>query len=509
MKKNCMSAILFFTLCLVFTSIFCMPDTALAKGITKVSQAKKLAKKQVAGARSIKVEKDREDGTMVYQVQLVKGKKEYELVYRASDSKLLSQAWEIRSTYIKKGTGKLIGLKKCKALAKKLVSNGKIVSAVKKRSKGIDLYNIKMQKGSKKYELKYHARTGKLLEYEWELTAKANPKKEYISEEQARQAALAAAGGGTTVKIKFTTDDGIKVYEVDIVNGNYEYEVTIHAETGKVLDIDKERIASAEPQPENPTPENPSPADPVPGQDQGQAGIISEEQAREIAVKAAGGGMVVKIKLDTDDGVKVYEAEVLNGDYEFNVDILAATGEVAKVEKEFVKPGSASGDGQTQPGSSQKVSLDEAKEIALADAGAASADISYTKAELELEDGIWVYEIKFHTAAYQYEYEINAANGEICHKEQKKRTDAGENGSGNAGNTGGSRDYIGAEQAKSIAASHAGFSVSDVRFQKTELDREDGEMVYEVEFKKDGMEYEYEINAVTGEIIKSEQEWDD
>lgn len=65
------------------------------------------------------------------------------------------------------------------------------------------------------------------------------------------------------------------------------------------------------------------------------------------------------------------------------------------------------------------------------------------------------------------------------------------------------------EEAKTIAVGHAGFSVSDVSFSKTKLEKEHGTMVYEIEFYKDGMEYEYEINAETGEIIKSEVDRDD
>ena len=77
---------------------------------------------------------------------------------------------------------------------------------------------------------------------------------------------------------------------------------------------------------------------------------------------------------------------------------------------------------------------------------------------------------------------------------------------GDSGNTDSSIDL---EQAKQIAANHAGFSASEVRFKEAKLDREDGRMVYEVEFRKGGMEYEYEIDAVTGDILDFEQEWDD
>ena len=65
------------------------------------------------------------------------------------------------------------------------------------------------------------------------------------------------------------------------------------------------------------------------------------------------------------------------------------------------------------------------------------------------------------------------------------------------------------EEAKAIAAGHAGFSVSDVSFSKAKLEKEHRLMVYEIEFYKDGMEYEYEINAETGEIIKYEVDEND
>ena len=62
--------------------------------------------------------------------------------------------------------------------------------------------------------------------------------------------------------------------------------------------------------------------------------------------------------------------------------------------------------------------------------------------------------------------------------------------------------YIGEESAKAIALSHAGLEESAIRLLKLELDYEDGRMVYEVEFIGDTTEYEYEIDATTGDIVK-------
>ena len=42
-----------------------------------------------------------------------------------------------------------------------------------------------------------------------------------------------------------------------------------------------------------------------------------------------------------------------------------------------------------------------------------------------------------------------------------------------------------------------------------ELDTDDGVAVYEIEFKVGNVEYEYDINAISGEIISSKSEVDD
>ena len=62
------------------------------------------------------------------------------------------------------------------------------------------------------------------------------------------------------------------------------------------------------------------------------------------------------------------------------------------------------------------------------------------------------------------------------------------------------------KEAEEIALSDAGFSAEDVRFTRTELDYEDGQKIYEIEFYKEAIEYEYEINAINGEIVKYKKE---
>lgn len=69
------------------------------------------------------------------------------------------------------------------------------------------------------------------------------------------------------------------------------------------------------------------------------------------------------------------------------------------------------------------------------------------------------------------------------------------------------KSYIGKDKALEIALSDAG--VSSVTWSEVEMDYDDGLMTYEVEFYYNNNEYEYEIDAVNGAIIKSEKDYDD
>ncbi len=60
--------------------------------------------------------------------------------------------------------------------------------------------------------------------------------------------------------------------------------------------------------------------------------------------------------------------------------------------------------------------------------------------------------------------------------------------------------YITAEQAKGFALAHAGVKASDVTFIKAEFDWDGGIAEYEVEFYAGSTEYDYDIDAVTGEV---------
>lgn len=62
------------------------------------------------------------------------------------------------------------------------------------------------------------------------------------------------------------------------------------------------------------------------------------------------------------------------------------------------------------------------------------------------------------------------------------------------------------EQAKEIALKHANLKSDQVRFVRSELDYDDKIQTYDIEFYFNNIEYNYEIDANTGNVLSYEQE---
>ena len=175
------------------------------------------------------------------------------------------------------------------------------------------------------------------------------------------------------------------------------------------------------------------------------------------------------------------------------------------------------------------VGQEKAEDIALQHAGVARAAAVGLHTQMDWEKGALVYSVEFRTDGVEYEYDVNALTGAIVDVEQE--TDHDDNDDydyndhdddddhddhddhdGRDGRESGDADrsaYIGTQRAGSAALSHAGLSASQVSGLKAELEREDGRMIYEVEFHVGQTEYDYEIDALTGAVIKSHSEIDD
>lgn len=69
------------------------------------------------------------------------------------------------------------------------------------------------------------------------------------------------------------------------------------------------------------------------------------------------------------------------------------------------------------------VTLEEAVNIALKDAGFTAADVNFTKKAQDTDDGVQKYEIEFTNGGYEYDYDINAATGQIIEKSKEAVND--------------------------------------------------------------------------------------
>lgn len=165
----------------------------------------------------------------------------------------------------------------------------------------------------------------------------------------------------------------------------------------------------------------------------------------------------------------------------------------------------------TQPPTSSgqpvgEITLERAKQIALEHAGLSTDKVVMIKARLDYEDGIRVYDVEFYSGNKEYDYEINAQTGAIHSVDWDVESFSTPNSSSTGGGNNGAS--ISADRAKQIALNHAGLSTSDVSYIKAELDYEHSRLVYEIEFRQGRMEYDYEIDAYSGAVLRHERDWD-
>ena len=250
---------------------------------------------------------------------------------------------------------------------------------------------------------------------------------------------------------------------------------------------------------------------------------ISLEEAKQIAFDHAG----VKAEdarfddqeLDKDDGIKLYELEFYANGYEYEYDIHAETGEILKSERDREKNKKDSGSTQAQT-SQQKdtpkqqtnkdeyISMDRAKQIAFDHAGVNGADARFDDQEFDVDDGVTSYELEFYVNGNEYEYDIHAVSGEILKSEHdmKQSKQAQKSKQKPAANK---SAQISKDEAIDIALKHAGLTRSQVSFDDVELDKDDGRLIWEVEFDSGNWEFEYDIDALTKDILDFEKEYDD
>lgn len=240
----------------------------------------------------------------------------------------------------------------------------------------------------------------------------------------------------------------------------------------------------------------------------------AEEYAGTLAVDS----VTAEADPELDETPACYEVELHHptlGKFEYRID--AYTGTVLSGQADILKtsggstaaqPGTSGSTGssavqpETQDSTGAYIGTAQARAAALAHAGVQENAVKYCNAWLEYDDGRpECYQVEFEVNGVAYEYEIDLYSGAVLSHESESRAGGG-SAQGNAA-------AITADEAKAAALAHAGVQESQTSKMKVKLDHEDDRSVYEVEFRVGNTEYDYEIDAATGAVLKHEAEWDD
>ena len=221
---------------------------------------------------------------------------------------------------------------------------------------------------------------------------------------------------------------------------------------------------------------------------------ITETEAQNIAYQYAGVNAsnvtILSIQKDRED--REYEIRFYDDMYEYEIDV-NYSGRVINFEKDLRDNAHINQGGNT----TVSMSEEEARSIALQRVGKNQDEVTFTRVRIDRENGVTVYDVYFYDNEKEYELSIDVNTKEVISYKEDYLTGTGNNTT--------TANYIGADRAKEIVLNHAGLSSSDVRFSKVELDVDYHIATYELEFYYNYYEYDYEIDAVTGEILKYER----
>ena len=350
---------------------------------------------------------------------------------------------------------------------------------------------------------------------------------EFIGLEKAKQIALEDAGlDEATQKIVFTREElnrnsGKPCYILEFYTAKKQYSYKVDAKDGSILEAYH---------------------------------FILLADAKKIALDDAGvnGKVVFTTEELVAGGIKTpyYRFVFADAKTQWTYRIDAVLGTVLeKQQKEIV--------------TTDFISLEEAKEIALKDAGLneSTQKIVFTREELSRNSGKPCYILEFYTAKKQYSYKVDAKDGSIMEAYHFiLLADAKKIALDDAGVSekvtfteetlvaGGIKspyyyfafesasacwtykidavlgvimdktcdkiippapEFIGLEKAKQIALEDAGLdeATQKIVFTREELSRNQGKPCYILEFYTDKCAYSYKIDAVSGEIIGKKTEW--
>lgn len=280
--------------------------------------------------------------------------------------------------------------------------------------------------------------------------------------------------------LKTELDDG--KYEVSFYHADQKerYEIEVSAAAGKILSYESK----------------------LTNHQGGLTVTLTEEDAKKKVTGEIPTATILSAYLDSDDGYSSYEVRFYTDSYYGEYTVHPENGTVLERD---VRVGTLPSSKDT----SGLISRERAAELALkAVPGSVMTDL-----DLDYRNNAYLYEVELYKDGSEYDITLDGKTGNLLQNRHHKEDwdddwDENRDISGNSGRSesaGNSGNTISVEKARQIALDRVpGASVKECK-----LDYEDGRAIYEGELRKDNWEYEFEIDAVTGAVLKWEADYDD
>lgn len=165
----------------------------------------------------------------------------------------------------------------------------------------------------------------------------------------------------------------------------------------------------------------------------------------------------------------------------------------------------------------QTIGADAAAEAALKHSKVNEKDADISSVLLVEQNGMMLYEVCFSTKDNQYEYLLDASTGRVESWRKAALADAVTEpaiaASGDLKPTASPEPtaspapeknatvLIGEDEAKKLAMGHANITEKDLSSISCKLELEGLNLIYDIEMKTKLMEYDYEVDAISGEIV--------
>lgn len=236
-------------------------------------------------------------------------------------------------------------------------------------------------------------------------------------------------------------------------------------------------------------------------QNKTESSYISETQAQDIAFSVVGikdsEATNLTIKSVLSNGRKLYKVSFDYDNYRYQVDADAVSGAIVKYSKNILDSS------VTNENISEIIDENTVKQIALdfVFKGEPSTDVTFLKVKLDYEHRTFVYEVEFVANNNEYEFEIDAYNGTIIDVEMEVHDDLKLPANNN---------FISQEEALNKVKEYvnANVTVLEVEVEKEHVN--DQQMYYyEIEVRVNNQKREFQVDAITGEVIEKNASHDD